>query len=280
MIHTLDQFVTQWADDTLELPVNQDSNLTPAKQEYRLRPSRLGCAAYITAFEYLLWLWGYPTVAEDNQYYGRRQDIFTTGHEVEARLVNVMRQCGLMFETQVPVTFTLAKQVIEGTSDMVINDTVVDIKTASASNYKRLISGYNDLTYRTQLALYAYGLGLDDVGLLLYNKDTSELHYKPIRLTNEIDRVHYILELLTEMKGISSLAECIDFIIENFEITLPPCQMRNKESTGRYLVPPDLMYNPVVRDLLHKTEVIAGTRYVTYSYSKQEVLAHLIKSCA
>jgi hypothetical protein len=223
--------------------------------------------AYITAIEYLINLHAtVPYIREDDDSlrYGRMHDIFRTGHDVEARIVEIMRTSGItQFDYQVPTTMRLAGFTVEGTADLVIDDTVIDIKTASASNYKRLISGYNDLTYRTQLALYAHGLGLDKAGLLLYNKDTSELHLRYITLRDELPRVVNILEQLTPLSKMT-LDEGYEFIHDTFMVSEPVCQVRNKQTTGKLLVPAELRYEPVVCDILWTTEYgTDGTRYIT-----------------
>jgi hypothetical protein len=190
-------------------------------------------------------------------------DIFKTGHEVEQRIVNVMRDSGMVgYEYQVPCSFEMHGYTIEGTADLVIDNVVVDIKTASTSNYKRLLTGYNDLTYRTQLALYAHALGLTEAALLLYNKDTSELTYKPIRLTDELDRVSDILMELRLIEPMT-LDDAFEHVFNTFLVSEPPNQMRNKQPTGMMLVPPELRYEPTVCNVLWQTEWIDGTRYVT-----------------
>ena len=259
---SLQDFVTNWITNSIQLP---DNNYTqPSRQEYRLRPSRLGRTAYITAIEHLIHKHGLQHQAINNvEMYGRTQDIFRTGHDVEARIIEVMRAANVEpFEYQVPTSFNLHDYTIEGTADLVIGDTVVDIKTASASNYKRLQQGYNDLTYRTQLALYAHGLGLSKVALLLYNKDTSEVALRYISLTNEFSRVEGILAMLREMEDLT-LEDAWQYIVDNFTITPPPNQMRAKESTGKLLVPPDLWYEPTVRGVLWQVDTYNGTTVVT-----------------
>lgn len=260
---TLQDFVTHWASNDILLPANNYTE--PNKQPYRLRPSRLGRPAYITAIEHLIHLHGTPHKGIDNtEYYGRLQDIFRTGHDVEARIVEVMRSANVeSFDYQVPTAFELCGYTVEGTADIILGDTVIDVKTASASNFKRLLTGYNDLTYRTQLALYAHGLNLSKAALLLYNKDTSELQLKYINLTDEVARVTHILNelrLLEEM----TLENAYEYIEQTFVLTEPPSQMRNKQPTGKYLVPGELRYETAVCDVLWKTEHgIDGTRYVT-----------------
>lgn len=258
----LQSFVTLWQENAIPLPNNNYTE--PSTQPYRLRPSRLGRPAYVTAIDHLIHLHGNKHVAVDNaEYYGRMQDIFRTGHDVEARIVEVMRSAGMQgIEYQVPNSFTMHGYVIEGTADLVIDDTVIDIKTASASNFKRLLSGYNDLTYRTQLALYAHALGLKRVALLLYNKDTSELQLKYINLTNELERVSSILSELRTMESMT-LDDAFNHVFDVFEVSDPVPQMRNKVPTGRMLLPPELYYEYKTCDVLWRTEYRDGTRYIT-----------------
>jgi hypothetical protein len=190
------------------------------------------------------------------------QDIFATGHSVEARLVQVMRSAGVQLEYQVPTSFELSGYTIEGTADVIYDDIVIDIKTASASNFKRLSGDYDTLQYRTQLALYAHGLGLKRVALLLYNKDTSELVLKPLQLTSELDRVRTILTELGYIEAMT-LDDAYEYVYNTFLIPEPPNQMRQKVPTGLLLTPPELRYEPTVRDVIYTSEVRDGTRYIT-----------------
>lgn len=254
-------FTTHWANNSIRLPDNNHES--PSQQPYRLRPSRLGRHAYITGIEHLIHLHGNPHAAIDNSnFYGRMQDIFRTGHDVEARIVEVMRSAGMNhLDYQVPMSLEMHGYTIEGTADLVIDDTVIDIKTASASNYKRLISGYDDLTYRTQLALYHHALGVSNAGLLLYNKDTSEITYKNIILSTELERVSMILNVLRNMEDMT-LEEGWDYMWESFEVTEPPQQMRDRKPTGKLLVPRELHYNDTVARVLWETDYHNGTRVI------------------
>lgn len=262
MSQQLLDFATNWNINNIKLPDNHYDK--PSKQDYRLRPSRLGRIAYVTAVEHLIHLYGRDHEAIDNtEFYGRQSDIFRTGHDKEALIVEMLRATNIVHDYQVPCSFVLHGYVIEGTADLVVEDTVVDIKTASASNYKRLLTGYNTLTYRTQLALYAHGLGLTSTALFLYNKDTSEVTYQYIQLTNELARVTLILEGLRQLEECPSLEEAWTGLEDLFLIPAPPAQMRNKQATGQLLVPAELRYEPNVLNVLWNTEHRNGTTYIT-----------------
>jgi hypothetical protein len=263
MSQQLTDFASQWTTNRIKLPDNHYD--TPSKQSYRLRPSRLGRLAYVTAIEHLIHLYGVENTSVDNtEYYGRQADIFRTGHDKEALIVQTMRATGIVLDYQVPCTFNLHGYTIEGTADLVVDDTVVDIKTASASNYKRLLTGYNTLTYRTQLALYAHGLHLDSTALFLYNKDTSEVTYQRINLTTEYERVSDILLHLRTMEELPSLEQAWSYLVEHFLIPDPPSQMRNKVATGVLLLPPELRYEPNVLNVLWESDQSKdGTNYIT-----------------
>jgi hypothetical protein len=253
MSQQLVDFAYNWSVNRIKLPDNHYD--VPSKQAYRLRPSRLGRLAYVTAVEHLVHLYGMEnTVIDNTEYYGRQSDIFRTGHDKEALIVQTMRATGITLDYQVPCTFNLHGYVIEGTADLVVDDTVVDIKTASASNYKRLLTGYNTLTYRTQLALYAHALHLESTALFLYNKDTSEVTYQRINLTTEFNRVSDILLHLRTMEELPSLEQAWSYLVEHFLIPEPPSQMRNKTATGILLLPPELRYEPNVLNVLWETD--------------------------
>ena len=255
----LTTFVDRWNDNLLEVAAKLPE--TPKPQGYRLRPSRLGRPAYIQAIEHLCYLHG-NIVDSDSVMLGRKQDIFDVGHATEERIINTLRSVGITdFSYQLPVSFELAGYIIEGTADLVIDETVVDIKTASNSNFTRLIKGYADLTYRTQLACYAHGLGLTQTALLLYNKDNSELYYKAVDVSGLMERVSNILGSLKVLEDLT-LENAWEYILETMEIPEPVQQMRDKQHTGKYLVPKELQWAPTVRDVLFHTEVYNGTRYV------------------
>ena len=262
MSQQLVDFASNWNLDNVRLPDNHYDK--PSKQDYRLRPSRLGRPAYVTGIEHLIHLYGKDHAAIDNtEYYGRRADIFRTGHDKEALIVEMLRATNVVHDYQVPCSFTLHGYTIEGTADLVVDDTVVDIKTASSGNYKRLLTGYNTLTYRTQLALYAHALDVSATALFLYNKDTSEVTYQYINLTSELERVSDILQNLRVMEELPSLTEAWNYLEDTFLIPSPPSQMRDKQPTGQLLLPPELRYEPNVLNVLWETEHRSGTTYIT-----------------
>ena len=225
----LTTFVDRWNDNLLEVAAKLPD--TPKPQGYRLRPSRLGRPAYIQAIEHLCYLHG-NIVDSDYTTLGRKQDVFDVGHATELRIIDTLRSVGVTdFSYQLPVTFELAGYTVEGTADLVIDETVVDIKTASNSNYTRLIKGYGDLTYRTQLACYAYGLGLTQTALLLYNKDNSELYYKAVDTSGLMERVGNILHSLKVIESMG-IDEAWQYINDVMEIPEPVPQMRDKQHTG------------------------------------------------
>ena len=255
----LTTFVDRWNDNLLEVTAKLPE--TPKPQGYRLRPSRLGRPAYIQAIEHLCYIHG-NVVDSDYVTLGRKQDIFDVGHATELRIIDTLRSVGVTdFSYQVPVEFELCGYTIEGTADLIMDETVIDIKTASNSNYARLAKGYSDLTYRTQLACYAHGLGLTQTALLLYNKDNSELYYKAVDVSGLMERVGNILYSLKVLEDLT-LENAWEYILETMEIPEPVPQMRDKQPTGKYLVPKELQWAPTVRDVLFNTELNNGTRYV------------------
>lgn len=270
-IGSIEDFVTLWNQDNLVLPEN--THVLPAKQAYRLRPSSLGKSGYITAFYRLLNQFGKPHEAVNNaRYYGVREDRFKMGHEAEARIVAVMREVGLAIDVSVPVDMTIAGYPIKGTADIVLGDMVLDVKTMTSSMYG---GTYVPSTYRTQLGLYAKALRCTSAAILKFSKDTSELRVCPMDISGTYERVEYILGAIAVMDGLGDLEERIEYVFNVFEVTPPKPQVRLGKPTGRSLTPGDLHMDPLVRDILYRSEVSDGTRYITETYNVEKIARNI-----
>ena len=267
----LGDFVSWWNTDAV--PLTDNTHILPAKQQYRLRPSSLGKSAYITAFYRLLNQYGKPHEAINNKrFYGIREDRFKVGHETEARIVSVMREAGLTLDSSVPCELTICGYTITGTADLVIDDTVIDVKTMTSSMYT---GSFVPSTYRTQLGLYAKALKCSGTMLLKYNKDTSELQLLPVDTTGVYERVELVLGMIQVMDNLGNLEEKIEFIFNAFEVTPPKPQIRLGKPTGKSLTPSDLHMDPLIRDILYQNSVVDGVRYITHSNSVQQIAENI-----
>lgn len=288
---SLSTFVQQWNSDTLSgfnpaIPDPDQVLFSVPQAAHQLRPSSLGQMAFITAMEYVIC--GYVNKVKRSPdmttKYGRVTDLLNVGHITEDRITHVMRHNGYDIQTQVPCTYT-SEFVgdIKGTADLVINDTVVDVKTARASNVKRLVDGGGGQKYITQLAIYAEALKLKDASLLVYNKDTSELTLIDVpreALRSAVRRVDAILEQCTHFDTVSTLEAKLHKVYDMCEDPKPVPQMYKKERTGRYLVPQELYYQDWLVDILYDTESGVNntgtiTRYIIRELPLTEVVERL-----
>lgn len=267
----LGDFVSQWNTDAV--PLTDNTHILPAKQQYRLRPSSLGKSAYTTAFYRLLNQYGKPHEAINNKrFYGIREDRFKVGHETEARIVAVMREAGLTLDNSVPCELTICGYTVTGTADLVIDDTVIDVKTMTSSMYT---GSFVPSTYRTQLGLYAKALKCSGTMLLKYNKDTSELQLLPVDTTGVYERIEIVLGTIQVMDNLSNLEEKIEFIFNAFEVVPPKPQIRLGKPTGKLLTPSDLHMDPLIRDILYQSSVVDGVRYITRTYSVEQIAENI-----
>lgn len=289
---TLNNFVQQWNSDTLSgFNVNiadpEQSLFSGSQIVHQLRPSSLGQMAFITAMEYIIC----SCVPKDSRTritqprYGRLTDLLNVGTITEERIASIMRHNGYDIKTQVPCTFNSGSiGEVKGTADIVLADTVViDVKTASASNVKRLVASGGGQKYITQLAIYAEALQLKYASLLVYNKDNSELTLIDVPrkdLRNAVERVEAILEQCTVFAECPTLEGKVNELYVWCEEPKPVPQVYKKEPTGRYLIPQELLYQQWLVDILYDTESGvndsgAPTRYIVRVLPIAEVVERL-----
>ena len=296
----LSTFVQEWNNDTLSLEIHKlptdpflpvDQPVYQAAQPtYGIRPSSLGQPAIISAFSALLKHLGankpqQPTLAVP---YGRRADIFVTGHAVEARLLRVLQDYGFDVAQHVPSVHN----GIHGTCDCILDGTyLIDVKTAGSGNFKRYTKDGLPLKYVTQLAVYEAGLapewGRLECSVLIYNKDTSELAtIRPTtrELGTSLQRVRDIVDGIRDCTDhydfTKDLTKTVDMLLDTFKPLVAVPQISGGEPTGNLLVPLDAQYNPWYVDLMYATYTGTNTRnhptrYITNELSTTDIVNNI-----
>lgn len=142
----------------------------------------------------------------------------------------------LMYEANVP--FEIGKSIsildgyMTGTPDILLDDTVIDIKSMNSFYYKRFTAQPdNERGYITQLHLYAQGLGISNMGVLAICKDYPSISYVPVEYDPEVlDSVNRRIAVLNESTSIHDIVKC----------PIPPLQ---KGRSNVLNVPAELAYS-------------------------------------
>jgi len=120
------------------------------------------------------------------------------GDIVEAVFKGLLKEAGVKYEDNNKVTLKLDNTSIDGTYDIVINDAVDDIKSASNWSYTNKFESYDTLRegdafgYVAQLAGYAKASGKKAGGWWVVNKATGDFKYVPadgIDVDAEVDKI-------------------------------------------------------------------------------------------
>lgn len=107
------------------------------------------------------------------------------GDIVEAVFKGLLKEAGVKYEDAEKVTLELPNAKIEGTYDIVINNSVDDIKSSSQWSYNNKFESYDTLKemdgfgYIAQLAGYAKASGKKAGGWWVVNKATGDFKYVP-----------------------------------------------------------------------------------------------------
>lgn len=120
------------------------------------------------------------------------------GDIVEAVFKGLLKEANIKYKDSEHVTLELKDTSIDGTYDLVINDAVDDVKSASDWSFKNKFSSYEDLEnkdgfgYISQLAGYAKASGYKAGGWWVVNKATGEFKYLPasgLNVAQEIQKI-------------------------------------------------------------------------------------------
>lgn len=92
----------------------------------------------------------------------------------------------------------------------------------------------------SQVHVYAAGLGIDDVVIVLYCKDTSEVLLYNVPL--EDDTLQRLFDIAAAWKMCNRWEDAFYYV----GIPSPRLELRNKNHTGRYLISPRLYGSPII----------------------------------
>ena len=120
------------------------------------------------------------------------------GDIVEAVFKGLMKEAKIKFEDSDKVYLNVADEKVSGTYDLVLNDAVDDIKSASDWSYRNKFESFDTLSsddafgYVGQLAGYAKALGKKAGGWWVVNKANGSFKYVPaenIDVDNEVKKL-------------------------------------------------------------------------------------------
>ena len=144
------------------------------------------------------------------------------GDIVESVFKGLLRQAGIAFEDSKKVSMELTiDSNIEGTYDIIMDDAVDDIKSASDWSYRNKFDSFDTLAngdafgYVGQLAGYAQALGKRAGGWWVINKSNGNFKYVPadgLDLTKEVDKLSSNLDVIES----NEFKRCFESIPETF----------------------------------------------------------------
>jgi hypothetical protein len=144
------------------------------------------------------------------------------GDIVEAVFKGLLKEAGVQYEDDKKVTLELDDDTsIDGTYDIVVDDAVDDIKSASNWSYTNKFESFDTLRqsdafgYVAQLAGYAKAADKRAGGWWVVNKANGEFKYVPatgIDIDKEIDHIQQTADTLEENR----FERCFDAVPEKF----------------------------------------------------------------
>jgi len=143
------------------------------------------------------------------------------GDIVEAVFKGIMKEAGVKYEDTDKVTLEVGGHNINGSYDIVVDDAVDDIKSASDWSYKHKFESYDSLAekdgfgYIGQLAGYAKASGKRAGGWWVVNKANGQFKYIPatgIDIDSEIAKIESTVKTVEENK----FERCFEPVPEKF----------------------------------------------------------------
>jgi len=142
------------------------------------------------------------------------------GDIVEAVFKALLTEAGVSYEDNSKVTLKLEDDEITGEYDLVIDDAVDDVKSASDWSYRNKFASYETLAqgdsfgYVSQLAGYARAAGKEAGGWWVVNKANGEFKYVKanMHLDEEIIKIQNTVDVLND----NTFKRCFEPIPEKF----------------------------------------------------------------
>ena len=142
------------------------------------------------------------------------------GDIVEAVFKALLTEAGVSYEDNSKVTLKLEDDEITGEYDLVIDDAVDDVKSASDWSYRNKFASYETLAqgdsfgYVSQLAGYARAAGKEAGGWWVVNKANGEFKYVKanMHLDEEIIKIQHPVDVLND----NTFKRCFEPVPEKF----------------------------------------------------------------
>ena len=142
------------------------------------------------------------------------------GDIVEAVFKALLTEAGVSYEDNSKVTLKLEDDEITGEYDLVIDDAVDDVKSASDWSYRNKFASYETLAqgdsfgYVSQLAGYARAAGKEAGGWWVVNKANGEFKYVKanMHLDEEIIKIQNTVDVLKD----NTFKRCFEPVPEKF----------------------------------------------------------------
>jgi len=158
------------------------------------------------------------------------------GDIVEAVFKGLLKEAGVKYEDADKVTLKLPDAKIEGTYDIVINDSVDDIKSASQWSYNNKFESYETLKamdgfgYVAQLAGYAKASNKKAGGWWVVNKANGDFKYVPATGLDIDEEINYINKTVEQVNK-NVFKRCFEPELETFRGKETGNKVLNKHCT-------------------------------------------------
>ena len=191
------------SDDTIEQVVSYirealQKQFSPREDKFRLRMSNIG-RPYCQ-------LWFMKNKPETRVHPpANRVMIMMLGDIVEAVFKGILKESGVNFKDSEQVQLKLGKDTINGTYDLILDDAVDDIKSASMWSYTNKFKSFDYVKesdafgYVGQLAGYAKASGKKAGGWWVINKNNCDYKYVPatgLDIDKELNKIQDIIDKL------------------------------------------------------------------------------------
>ena len=158
------------------------------------------------------------------------------GDIVEAVFKGLLKEAGVKYEDTETVNLDCGDTTVNGSYDIVINDAVDDIKSASDWSYRNKFDSYGTLAsgdgfgYIAQLAGYAKASGKRAGGWWVVNKGNGKFKYVPatgMDVKEEVDKIKKTINTVNENK----FERCFEPEVETFRKVETGNMVLNKSCT-------------------------------------------------
>ena len=200
--------------DDIKESLHRQLGSNNSRKEFRLRMSNLGRPT--------CQLWFEKNKSDEGESFPSNFVMnMMLGDIVEAVFKGLLRQADVAYEDAKKVTLNLDNTKVEGTYDVVIDDAVDDIKSASDWSYRNKFESFETLAsgdafgYVGQLAGYAYALNKKAGGWWVINKANGQFKYVPatnMDLTKEVDKLSTNIGIVNKNK----FKRCFEPVEETF----------------------------------------------------------------